>query len=93
MKTCLTEIFHSKRITTISPPKKSSNKKQILTNKAHQINSFDIFFNDFPGNGHMEGPDFLSIGFDLPRREEEAIPAPCPVSQLHGEAVLDAELP
>ena len=41
----------------------------------------------------MEGPDFLSIGFDLPRREEEAIPAPCPVSQLHGEAVLDAELP
>ena len=22
MKTCLTEIFHSKRITTISPPKK-----------------------------------------------------------------------
>ena len=52
--------------------------------------SGDKFLDDFPGHGEMEGPDLLSSGDDLFRREEEAVSAG--VSELHPIAVGDTQL-
>ena len=45
---------------------------------------------EFPGHGHVEGPDLLSSGYDLCGRKKEAVGPSVP--ELHGVAVGDAKL-